>query len=109
DRGVGADQDERALREAARVQDAEGLAYRALGLEVRELLDLDVELVLERRLRVMRVAGDAVERRAALRELVEQVVIDRQLVGADRRERERIEDENRRLADQRLTRERVAP
>src|SRR3954447_19273651 len=68
--GVGADQHERALREAARMQDAEGLAHGALGLEVRELLDLDVQGVLERRLRVVRVAGDAVERGAALGEVL---------------------------------------
>src|SRR6185312_3044251 len=61
---VGADDDQRALGEAARVQDAEGLARRALGLEVRELLDLDAELGLERGLRVGGVAGDAVERGA---------------------------------------------
>src|SRR5690348_6754967 len=63
---VGADQHERALREAAGVQDPEGGADGALGLEVRELLDLDVERVLERGLRVVGVAGHAVERGAAL-------------------------------------------
>ena len=45
---VGADHDERALRHAARVVDAERAARRALGLEVRELLDRDAELLLER-------------------------------------------------------------
>ena len=37
---VGADHDQRPLREAARVQDAERAAGGALGLEVRELLEL---------------------------------------------------------------------
>ena len=45
---VGVHDHERALREAARVVDAERAARRALGLEVRELLDLDPELLLER-------------------------------------------------------------
>ena len=45
---VGVDDHERALREPARVIDAERAARRALGLEVRELLDLDPELLLER-------------------------------------------------------------
>ena len=47
--------------------DAERAAGGALGLEVRELLDLDAELLLERLLGAGRVAGDAVERRALRR------------------------------------------
>ena len=45
---VGADDHERALREAALVQHAEGRAGRALGLEVRELRDAHAELLAER-------------------------------------------------------------
>ncbi len=65
DDAVGSDDHQRALREAARVIDAEGAADRALGLEVRQLLDRHAELLAERRLRPGRVAGDAVQRRAA--------------------------------------------
>src|SRR4051794_35605717 len=71
DRAVGADDHERALREPARVVDAERPAGRALGLEVRQLLDLYPELPPERRLRVRGIAGDAVERRAALLEVLQ--------------------------------------
>src|SRR5690349_24257981 len=85
---VRAGHDERALGEAARVQDAEGAARLALGLEVRELLDRDAELLAERLLGPHGVAGDAVERRAALGEVVEDLLVDAQLVGADGRERE---------------------
>jgi hypothetical protein len=79
------------------VVDAEGAARGALRLEVGELLDLDPELLLERLLGGDRVAGDAVERQALGGEVAEQVVVDAELVGADRRERERIEDEQRAL------------
>ena len=105
---VGADHDERPLREAARVQHAEGAAGGALGLEVRELLDRDAELLLERLLGPDRVAGDAVERRAALGEVAEQLVVDAQLVGADRREGERVEDQDRRPALEVGARERLS-
>jgi hypothetical protein len=72
------------VREAARVVDVERPAGRALGLEVRQLLDGDAQRLAERRLRVRGVAGDAVERHAALAEVVEHLVVERQLVGADR-------------------------
>ena len=85
---------QRALGEAAGVQDAERAARRALGLEVRELLDRHAELVAERLLGPDGVAGDAVERRAALLEVLEDLLVDAQLVRADRRERERVEDED---------------
>jgi hypothetical protein len=71
------------------VVDAEGAARGALGLEVGELLDRDAQLLLERLLGGDRVAGDAVERQALGGEVAEQVVVDAELVGADRRERER--------------------
>src|ERR1700756_2226988 len=59
DDGVRADDDERALGEATLVVDAEGTAGRALGLEVRQLLDRHPQLLLERRLGVGGVARDA--------------------------------------------------
>ena len=107
-RAVAVDDHERPLREAARVVDAERPAGRALGLEVRELLDLDAELLLEGALRVRRVAGDAVERRALGREVLEHLVVERELVRADRREGERVEDEDRRAPEQLLAREVLA-
>src|SRR3954462_5930568 len=58
------------LGEAAGVQDAERAARLALGLEVAQLLDRDAELLAERLLGPRRVAGDAVQRGAALGEVV---------------------------------------
>ena len=49
DDAVGADDDERAVRDAGRLEvDAEGARRLALGLEVREHLDRDAELLAER-------------------------------------------------------------
>src|SRR5262245_62109092 len=80
----------------------------ALGLEVRELLDRDAELLLERDLRVRRIGRDAVERRALRLQIVERLLVDLQLIGADRAEREGIEDEDGGLAQQVLAGEVVA-
>ena len=102
---VGAHDHERALREAARMQDAERRTRRALGLEVRELLDLDAELLLEGRLRVGRVARHAVQRHTLGGEVVQHLVVERELVGADGREGERVEDQHRRTPEQLLARE----
>src|ERR1700710_128661 len=103
---VGVDEDERALGKAARVQHAEGRTRHALRLEVRELLDRDAELLLERFLRPSRVARNAVQRHATLGEVRERALIQLQLVGAHRAERERVEDEDRPLALQILLGER---
>ena len=105
---LGVDDHERALREAARVVDAECAAGRALGLEVRQLLDLDAQLFFERALRVRRVTRDAVERGALGAEVLEDLVVERELVRADRREGERVEDEDRRAPEQLLAREVLA-
>ena len=106
---VGPADDERPLREALGMEHPERAARLALGLEVRELLDRDAEALLERALRPDRVARDAVQRRAARLELVEHLVVEAQLVGADRRERERIEDEDGGAALEAGARERFAP
>ena len=86
--------------EATGVIDVELAADGALGFEVGELLDLNPKPLLERGLRPDRVTGDAVKRRSMLGELVAKLVVQVQLVCADRAERERVEDENRRLAHQ---------
>ena len=62
----------------------------------------------ERLLGPDRVAGHAVERRAGLGEVGQHLVVDAQLVGADRRERERVEDQERRAPAQVGARERRA-
>src|SRR4051794_4089754 len=79
-RGVGAGHDQRPLGEAARMQDAEGAARGALGLEVRQLLDRDPQLLAERLLGPRGVAGDAVQRRALPGEVVEQLLVHAQLL-----------------------------
>ena len=66
-----------------------------LGSKSESCSIVDAELLLERLLGPGRVAGDAVERRAALAEVLEHLLVDAQLVRADRRERERVEDEDR--------------
>src|SRR5436190_249889 len=82
-RGVG--EDERALREPGRVVDVKGAARLPLRLPVRELRDRHAEVLLERLLRVQRVAGDAEQARAALLELGQNLLVEVELVGADRR------------------------
>src|SRR4051812_161842 len=77
------DDDERPCRASARREPCAERARRlALRLEVRQLLDRDAELLAERGLRVRVVAGDAVERRAAPGELLADLVVDLELVGA---------------------------
>ena len=61
-----------------------------------------------RGLRVRRVAGDAVERHALLGEVLDHLLVEAQLVRADRREGERVEDQQRPLPEQLLARERLA-
>ena len=73
--------------ESARVQHPEGRAGGALGLEVRELLAADPELLPEGALRPGGVAGDAVEAAPLLGELPQQPLVELQLVGAHRAER----------------------
>ena len=77
--------------------DTEGPTGLTLGLEVRELLDRDAELLAKGRLRPRRIARDAVERRAARGELAADFVIEAHLIGADGTEGKRIEDQHRRL------------
>src|SRR5215211_7426270 len=83
---IGADDDQGALRETALVIDAEGAAGRALRLPVGQLLDGDAEPLLERRLRPRGVARDAIEPGAASLELAQHLLVDVELVGADRAE-----------------------
>src|SRR5919199_297054 len=81
---VGTDDHDGAAGAAGRLEvGAERLGRRALGLEVRELLDADAELLLERGLGVAR-------------------------VGRDPAEGERVEDEDGRLAQQVLASELLA-
>ena len=62
--------------------DAERPTGLALGLEVRELLDRDAELLTKRRSDdQVGVAGDAVGGRARGREPAEQLVVEVELVG----------------------------
>src|SRR3954447_25967956 len=99
DRQVGADHDERSRRVApALVVQAEGLGELALRVEVGEQRDADAEMLLERLMRVGRVDRYAVELDALRLELAEHLVVDVQLVGADRAEVERVEDQHRALA-----------
>src|SRR5215212_1965944 len=103
---VGTDHHERALRHAALlVVDAERSAGRALRLPVGQLLDCDAELLLERPLRLGRVARDAIERGALRGEAVQHLLVEVELVRADGAERKRIEDEDRRVSDEILVRE----
>src|SRR4029077_13802856 len=84
---LGADHDQSTLGEAAGVQNAEGCTRRALRLEVRQLLAAHAELFPERLLRPAGIAGDPVQRHAALGELAKRSVVQLQLVGADGAER----------------------
>src|SRR5919204_1354197 len=103
---VRADDHDRPVRHPAGLEvGAERACRRALGLEVRELLDRDAELLLERLLRPDRIGRDAVERRALGGEVVEGLLVDLQLIGADRAEGKGVEDQDRRLAEQVLARE----
>src|SRR5919204_5164904 len=77
---LGVDDHERALWEPALVVDAERAAGPALGLPVRQLLDADPQLLLERPLGPGGVAGDAVEPGAARLHLVDDLLVDVELV-----------------------------
>ena len=83
-------------------------AVAPLGSKSESWRDRAAELLLEGRLRPARVGRDRVQRRAALRELVEDLFIEGQLVVADRAERERVEDEDARLTEQILLAELLA-
>src|SRR5437763_1791918 len=102
---VGVGDHQRPLGEARLVVDAEGAADRALGLEVRQLRDVDPELLSEGVLRPRRVARDAEHPGAAGLEFVEDLVVDVELVRAHGAEGERVEDQHGRLPTQVLVRE----
>src|SRR5947209_13339836 len=106
---LGIEDDQRAVGHAAGLEVGAELARGlALGLEVRELRDARPDLRLEGLLRPDRVGGDPVEPRALGLEIAEDLLVDLELVGADRRERERIEDEDRGAALEVLVGEVVA-
>src|SRR3954451_16965071 len=106
---VGADDDQRAVRHAARLEvGTERARRRALRLEVRELEDRHAERLAERALGVRRVAGDPEQPRTAGGEVVQDLLVDLQLVGADGAEGERVEDQDRGVAEQVGAGERLA-
>src|SRR3954454_23613234 len=95
DRQVGADHYEPPCRTApAVVVAAERVGDRTFGVEVGEQRDADAQVVLERLVRVGRVDRYAVHLDALGLEIGENLVVDVQLVRADRREVERVEDEH---------------
>src|SRR5436190_22778112 len=101
DRQVGADHHERARRGAPLlVVDAVSVRYRALRVEIGQQRDADAQMVLERLVGVGRVDRDAVELDALALEVVEHLVVDVELIGADRTEVEWIEDQHSRATAQ---------
>src|SRR5437588_11550437 len=105
--GVRVGDHQRALGEPGLVVDPEGPAGRALGLEVRQLRDVDPELLAEGVLRPRGVAGDAEEPGAAGLEFAQHLVVDVELVGAHGAEGERVEDQHGRLPPQIVPGERL--
>ena len=105
---VGADDHQRTLGEAAVVQHAEGAAVAPLGSKSESCAIVTPSFSLNAACDQRRVAGDRVERRAALGELVEHLFVERQLVVADGAERERVEDEDARVPEQVRARELLA-
>jgi ligand-binding SRPBCC domain-containing protein len=93
--GVGAGDDERAVRHPARLEvGAERACRLPLGLEVRQLLDADALVAAEGALRLHGVRRDAVDLGAAGADVAGGLLVDRQLVRADLAEREGIEDQD---------------
>jgi DNA invertase Pin-like site-specific DNA recombinase/DNA-binding transcriptional MerR regulator len=86
---VGTGDHERALGKATGVQHVKGSARGALGLEVRQLLAANSQLLLERALRPGRVARDAVQGISAQLELASDVLVQLQLIGAHGAEHKR--------------------
>src|SRR4051794_5671062 len=101
DREVRPDHDERASRAPPLlVVEAIGLADGALRVEVGEQRDTNPELLLEGVVGIRGVDGDAIHLHALGLELAEDLVVDVQLVCADRAEVERVEGEDGALAAQ---------
>ena len=84
----------------ARVAAACGMASESIGIHAERLA--------ERHLAVGLVDRHPVEIRALRREILADLLVDLKLVGADRAERRRVEDEDGRLAGEVVTRERCA-
>src|SRR2546423_220295 len=100
---VRADHHERSCGHAALlVVDAELAGHLALRVEVREQRDRHAELLLEGIVRIRGVYRHAVQIDAARLQLAEHLLVDVQLVGADRAEVERIEGEDHRPPPKRL-------
>src|SRR6187551_464989 len=96
---VRADHHERAAGHAVVLRPhAVRLRYLALGVEVREERDRQPLVLLKGLVAERAVDGDADQPRALPLELGQDLLVDAQLVGADRAEVGRIEDEHDRLA-----------
>src|SRR3954454_17495540 len=84
---LGVDDDQRAVRDAGRLEEgpecARGLA---LGLVVGELRDAHTQRLAKRGLRVRLIAGDREDAGAGFGDLVQDLLVDLQLVGTDRAE-----------------------
>ena len=95
---VGADDDERAVRSARRLEvGAERARPAPLGSK-SESCGIETPSFSRNALAATVRRGDAVDLRALGAELVDDLLVDLQLVGADRAEGERVEDQDGRLA-----------